>query len=342
VINLNNPPMPLIIGRQGENQYCAIEFDVFDWLTQHPNGVVSVVFDRPDGERYVVVAGAVTSPVVWTPSATDTAVAGNGRLELRISVDNMLGKSTVIQTTTIASIYGDGAVPSPPEPDWTQEVANNAGLAARAADRAEQSAELAQGAAEQTANDRQAVAGDRTIVEGKTAKATEEADRAEAEADDAEESKTDAERAKAAAQQALSDLLHMLGTDIATLTDGKLTPSQIPALSINDVFPVASEVELLTLTAERGDTALVMGTDGDDNSIVTDSYILAADDPTLQDNWKKLGISYVANAGHASTADNAVNADKINNKRMVAMTQSQYDTAVLDDNTFYIVTPDEV
>lgn len=135
--------------------------------------------------------------------------------------------------------------------------------------------------------------------------------------------------------QAMTDFLAMLGKDIATLTDGKLTPSQIPALSINDVFDVASEVELLTLTAERGDCALVVADD-----VVTDSYILAADDPTEMSNWKKLGISYVANAGHAVTADNATNADKINNKRIVSMTQAQYDIAALDDDTYYYVDPE--
>lgn len=135
--------------------------------------------------------------------------------------------------------------------------------------------------------------------------------------------------------QAMTDFLAMLGKDIATLTDGKLTPSQIPALSINDVFDVASEAELLTLTAERGDCALVIADD-----VVTDSYILAADDPTEMSNWKKLGVSYVANAGHSVTADNATNADKINNKRIVSMTQAQYDIAALDDDTYYYVDPE--
>ena len=35
------------------------------------------------------------------------------------------------------------------------------------------------------------------------------------------------------AMQAMTDLLAMMGEDIATLTDGKLTPSQIPDISIN-------------------------------------------------------------------------------------------------------------
>ena len=137
------------------------------------------------------------------------------------------------------------------------------------------------------------------------------------------------------AVQAMGDLLAMMGTDIATLTDGKLTPSQIPPLSINDVFEVDSVEDMLLLTAERGDVALVLL---DDN--IHDSYMLSTDEPSLLDNWKKLGVSYVANAGHSLTADNAENANKINNKRLVAMTESQYDVAAKDPETFYAVTPD--
>lgn len=163
-----------------------------------------------------------------------------------------------------------------------------------------------------------------------------EADRAESEADDAEESSTEANTSKVQSQQALSDLIAMLGTDIATLTGGKLTPSQIPPLSINDVFEVSNVEELLTLTAERGDVGLVL-----EDDVVTDSYLLAADDPTVLDNWKSLGVSYVANAGHANTADNATNSEKINDKRIIAMTENQYWNSAKDPDTIYVVVPDE-
>ena len=195
-------------------------------------------------------------------------------------------------------------------------------------------AETAQGLAEEAQGAAEAAQG-KAETAGDTAER--EANRAEREADDAEGSKESAATSETVATQAMTDLLAMLGSDIATLTDGKLTPSQIPALSINDVFEVDSVEKLVQLTAERGDVALVLLEDN-----IHDSYILAADDSTQAVNWKKLGISYVANAGHASTADNAVNADKINNKRIVAMTQSQYDTAVVDTDTIYIVTPEEV
>lgn len=150
--------------------------------------------------------------------------------------------------------------------------------------------------------------------------------------DSAKDSETEALSAMQIASQALSDLLSMLGTDIATLTDGKLTPSQIPPLSINDVFSVANTAEMLLLTAQRGDVALIIA-----DNVVTDSYMLAADDTSVLTNWKKLGVSYVANAGHATTADEATNATMINGHRVVYMTQAQYDVAVKDAETVYMV-----
>jgi hypothetical protein len=139
------------------------------------------------------------------------------------------------------------------------------------------------------------------------------------------------------AMQAMTDLLAMMGEDIATLTDGKLTPSQIPDLSINDVFEVADTDEMLTLTAQRGDCALIIPDD-----VVTDSYILAADDPTVLANWKKLGVSYVANAGHALTADNATNATKINGHGLVRFdTLAELEAAVKIEGTLYYAPYDE-
>lgn len=150
--------------------------------------------------------------------------------------------------------------------------------------------------------------------------------------------------AKSAALQAagaFSDMLAMLGVDIATLgPDGKLSPSQIPPIAINDTFPVPSISSLLLLPAKRGDVAVII-----ESGQPKDSYILAGNNPALLSNWQQLGISYVAEAGHAQTASSAENASRINGKRLVSMVQSQYETAfsagTLDENAYYVVTPDE-
>ena len=58
---------------------------------------------------------------------------------------------------------------------------------------------------------------------------------------------------------------------------GKLDTSILPAIAINDTFPVSSEAEMLALTAQTGDVAI-----RDDES---KSYILKGSDPSVLANW---------------------------------------------------------
>jgi hypothetical protein len=54
----------------------------------------------------------------------------------------------------------------------------------------------------------------------------------------------------------------------------------LPALAINDVFPVADQAAMLALTAQRGDLAVRADTNK--------TYALAGDDATLLANWIEL------------------------------------------------------
>ena len=193
--------------------------------------------------------------------------------------------------------------------------------------------------ADEVAVNTQTVSDNTTTAIAKASEASVSADNAYASEVNAKTSETNAgvsevnaKESETTTTQAMQDYLAMLGVDVATLIDGKLNPAQIPALSINDTFPVANTDEMLLLTAQRGDVALIVVDD-----VVMDSYLLSADEPTILANWKKLGVSYVANAGHATTADNATNATMINNHRVVVMTQEQYDSAVKDPDTIYLV-----
>ncbi len=214
-----------------------------------------------------------------------------------------------------------------------QAVAADKGIVGGYKDTTLTAKQAAEAAAQATLEDRQAVAEDKATTHTAMQTAVEKALVAY-------QSMIDAGVSRDQAAQALADLLAMLGSQVATLgPDGKLTPGQIPPISINDVFPVPDTAAMLALTAERGDTALIVA-----GGVVVDSYILMTDDPTQISNWAKLGVSYVANAGHAATADAATDAMTINGKRMIGMTQTQYEIArtsgTLDDETYYIVTPD--
>lgn len=198
----------------------------------------------------------------------------------------------------------------------------------------------AQQAAQEAAASASAAASAEDAVRASAQEAAESALSAKTSEDGAKASEANAKISEAnskacetTASQALADLLAALGARVATLgEDGRLTPSQIPAISINDVFEVGSAEAMLALAAQRGDCALVVA-----DGVVADSYLLAADDPAQAANWKKLGVSYVANAGHAVSADTAADASRISGRRIVAMTAEQYEAAVRDPDTLYLV-----
>ena len=62
--------------------------------------------------------------------------------------------------------------------------------------------------------------------------------------------------------------------------DGKLISSQLPAITVNDTFVVASEAAMLTLTAETGDIAV--------RTDLSKSFILKGSNSSLLNDWQEL------------------------------------------------------
>lgn len=112
----------IIVGRVGENAYRTHKFDVSPWLEEYPDGTVSIVYKRPDGQIRPVVVGGTSSPIQWTPDAADTAVPGVGQIELRLLDGETVGKTHIITAYVEQSIGGTGPVPPPPAPDWAEDV----------------------------------------------------------------------------------------------------------------------------------------------------------------------------------------------------------------------------
>lgn len=101
----------LIIGRQMENNYRQFIFD----CTGFPVEVTSImlVHQRSRDVAPYIAATSNTNTLTWTVSDTDTAYAGYGSAELRITFADGLAKSIVYQTNVIASITGDTVIPEP-------------------------------------------------------------------------------------------------------------------------------------------------------------------------------------------------------------------------------------
>jgi hypothetical protein len=66
---------------------------------------------------------------------------------------------------------------------------------------------------------------------------------------------------------------------------GQLGTAQLPALAINDVFPVTSQTEMLGLTAQRGDMAI--------RSDTGKTYVLSTDSPATLADWLELAATGV-------------------------------------------------
>lgn len=148
IINVNNTPLqPVCIGRRGEHDFRTIGIDVSTWLAVWPEGKISVIYRRPDGELYPVIVNATASPITWRPTAADTAVAGIGQLEARIQIGDVLGKSCTIPVKVLPALGTPGNAPAAPAPDWTQTVSEDAARAEDAAKAAEEAAAHATGQA---------------------------------------------------------------------------------------------------------------------------------------------------------------------------------------------------
>lgn len=92
----------------------------------------------------------------------------------------------------------------------------------------------------------------------------------------------DARQGKVLADQIAAILAQKAAANgIATLgADGKIPSAQVPSIALVDVFPVASEAEMLALTAEQGDMAIRTDT--------SQVFILSASPATTIENWIEL------------------------------------------------------
>ncbi|QHQ63431.1 hypothetical protein Ana3638_23835 [Anaerocolumna sedimenticola] len=114
----------VFIGRRGEHHYRNIEFDVSSLLEdKYPGASLNAIYRRPDGIAYPVVTNYVDGVLTWSPSATDTVQVGVGRLEIRVTDCDVVGKSVRI-LTIVEDALDDGIVqpPEPPAQEWLNHV----------------------------------------------------------------------------------------------------------------------------------------------------------------------------------------------------------------------------
>jgi hypothetical protein len=114
----------VFIGRRGEHHYRNIEFDVSNLLEDKYSGAsLNAIYRRPDGAAYPVVTNYTDGVLTWSPSATDTVQVGVGRLEIRVTDGDVVGKSVRV-LTVVEDALVDGIVepPEPPAQEWLNQV----------------------------------------------------------------------------------------------------------------------------------------------------------------------------------------------------------------------------
>ena len=206
-----------------------------------------------------------------------------------------------------------------------------AATAKRAEDKADEAVKIAGQTGEQAIA---AAASAKKAAESETA-AGQHAEAAKGSETAAADSQQSASESAGKSEQALTDLLAMMGSDIATLVGGKIPMSQIPATVTQEIYTVKSESELTGLKAQRGDLAELIE-DVLGAPTITKTWQCLGD-ATQRQNWVVWGTSYAVQAGNASTAGTAENANKINGHRMVEMELAQWEGAVKDPSTYYLV-----
>lgn len=134
-----------VLGRLGENDYTQAQFDVHAWLSEYPDGQITLLNQRcGDTDAYPVAGVSVSgSTVLWTVSDTDLSKEGVGRCELIMLANGTVAKSAIYMTKVLPALDGSGEAPEPWE-SWQTEFAALKDEAVAAADDAEAASEAVQ------------------------------------------------------------------------------------------------------------------------------------------------------------------------------------------------------
>lgn len=113
----------ILLGRCGENLARTVEIDVSEYLAEYPGAVVTLLHRR-HGESgiYPVAAELRDGCLVWHPTSADTAIAGSGEAEVRVTVDGVLAKSKILSTMVDKSLTGQETDAPEPGMDWVDKI----------------------------------------------------------------------------------------------------------------------------------------------------------------------------------------------------------------------------
>lgn len=135
---INDLPSCLYLGKQTETGVREVRLDCAPWLALWPDLSVSVWVTPPGGaDAYPVVTHMEGDVLVWPVMDSDTAVAGNGYVEIMGVTEGKKKLSATVSTYIAGTTTGTTAEPPEPAQPWVDQVLDAAHRAEDAAERAE-------------------------------------------------------------------------------------------------------------------------------------------------------------------------------------------------------------
>lgn len=143
----------LEIARVGEREATQVRFALASWIEIFgTGGSFELEVERPtDNAPYLVTLSQDAESVIWTVSASDTAILGRGRCQLSYYLGNTLAKTRIWDTRILASLSAPGEPPPDPWESYVEAVHQDAVSAAASAVAAASAAQAAEASAGQAA-----------------------------------------------------------------------------------------------------------------------------------------------------------------------------------------------
>ena len=220
-------PISIPIGRQGENHAMKIEIDCSSFLAEWPQATITAMLKRSVAENPYILITSIDSKGVltWEPTAHDTGIEGDGQIEIRAVENDVLAKSV----TAIVCVERSLTPPEPDTPiDWVEDIksdiAQSVTSAANSATDAALLAASAQESAAEAAGTLEGVKASADAAAESARAAAESASEAAGSKDAAAKSASEAAASAAAAEKAAQDAAGII--DDTIIAEGKAWSSK--------------------------------------------------------------------------------------------------------------------
>ena len=110
------------LGHTGEHNATRVTIDATEWQEEYPNGALALLVRNPNGIVYPAQVETNGYVLTWNITRDETAIAGNGEIELILSADGYVVKSARCTTQIDAALSQNADDPPTGTPEWVSEL----------------------------------------------------------------------------------------------------------------------------------------------------------------------------------------------------------------------------